>query len=39
MALAARLLLAYQQGGEDDPEAMAGAMLIAADILSRLNPK
>lgn len=38
MALAARLLLAYQQG-EDDPEAVAGAMLIAADILSRLNPK
>lgn len=29
--------MAYQRG-EDDPEAMAGALLLAADLVSRLNP-
>lgn len=37
MALAGRLLLAYQRG-EDSPEALAGAMLIGADLITRLNP-
>lgn len=37
VALTARCLLAYQRG-EEGPEALAGAMLVSADLLIRLNP-
>ncbi|AZF88279.1 hypothetical protein [Meiothermus phage MMP7] len=37
LATAARCLLAYQRG-EDSPEALAGALLISADLIARLNP-
>lgn len=37
LALTARCLLAYQRG-EEGVEALAGALLLSADLIARLNP-